>query len=100
MRESLESLVEEARRALGPRLRAVVLGGSLARGEGVVLARGDTSKLLSDIDLYLVVTQPEAEENRSLERALRAQRANDPFFAAPLDLGFVDESWFSRLGST
>lgn len=100
VRAHLAVLIQSARDALGSQLLAVVLGGSLARGEGVVLASKEKAKLLSDIDLYLVLKKPDSQKTGTLESSLREQAAEDAFFAAPLDLGFVEESWFRRLKST
>jgi hypothetical protein len=64
------------------------------------LAGEAEAKLLSDIDLYLVVEDPDPRETGALERSLREQAAKDAFFAAPLDLGFVQQNWFRNLKST
>lgn len=51
--ELLTSIADAAERALGAELVAVLLGGSLSRGQGVARIDG-VPRLLSDLDLYIV----------------------------------------------
>ena len=97
VRRRLDELVDLAKRRFSTRLRAILLGGSLARGEGVVLRRGTDAFLVSDIDMYLVV-EPEVhpEDHHEVESIVQ-ELAEDPFFAAPVDLGVIDPQWFAHV---
>ena len=100
VRERLGELVDLSRKHVGPQLRAVVLGGSLARGEGVVLRKGTEEFLVSDIDLYLVVDGNSMNGSREAREALLSSSTDVSFFRAPLDLGIIHPGWFQQLGPT
>jgi hypothetical protein len=98
--QRLSTLVHLLREGAGPRLCAVVLSGSLSRGEGVVIETAGGLALLSDVDLYAVVDPVDPAADADLARHLRERFAGDSFLLAPLDLGLVDAGYFRRLGST
>lgn len=100
VRRRLGELTERAGEILGSRLEAVILGGSLARGEGAVLRVGPREVLASDIDLYLVVRSWGEHSAGELRREILGRVQEDAFFAAGVDLGLVDREWFGRLGPT
>ena len=96
----LSGLLDLTRSELGNDLVAVVLGGSLARGQGVLAGTPAGDRLLSDIDLYLVVRDPSSPAASHADVALRAFHRQSSFGDVPLDLGLVDRGWFSRLSPT
>ncbi len=96
----LDALVGALRAAGGNALVAVVLGGSLARGEGTVLGTPAGPRLLSDIDLYAVLEPGALARRGEILAAARRAVAGDPFLLAPLDLGAVAPDGFLRLGRT
>ncbi len=96
VRRRLNQLVESARAHFDTGLLAVVLGGSLARGQGMGLRRsGGTVVLLSDIDLYFVVSEriPCEVVAEFLSHSI-AELRGDPRLLAPPDLAIVDENHF------
>jgi hypothetical protein len=64
LRDAARLVVDEVVSGLGAeRIRAVVLSGSVARGEGAVLWRDDGRTLpLADLDLYVVAREGAAQE--------------------------------------
>lgn len=84
---------------LGDDLIAIVLGGSLARGQGMVLGGAEGPRVLSDIDLYVVRAQAAPEREAALRELLRRDLENEGLVLAPLDLAFVEPDYFTTLGS-
>lgn len=80
----------------GSAYRGSVLTGSLARGEGVVLRESNGLRLLSDIDLYVVLgaSHPPADTP-----ALR-RPSTPPWLLGKLDLAVVGRDYFESLGPT
>jgi len=100
LEQHLNALTQLARERSGGDLVAVVLGGSLGRGEGVVLASSPEGQLLSDIDLYLVARNPGSPRALALRAEVRAHHESSGFSGVDLDLGVVAEGWFASLPPT
>ena len=100
LRSRLDGLTGTLVDALGDDALAVVLGGSLARGQGMVLATPDGPRVLSDVDLYVVRSRPQPDRERVLQRELREAMRSDGLVLAPLDLAFVAPDHFEGLGDT
>lgn len=87
---TLQNHVKALSARWAPRLRAVVLGGSVARGEEAWLADGDeVLHLLSDVDLYAVVDG---------QGPLPPPPPAPARLGSRLDLGIVGPSHFATLG--
>jgi hypothetical protein len=89
VRELLDLVVDRTRDALGDHCQAILLGGSLARHQGIAYRDGDESRLLSDLDIYVVRNRARAATEAMLGRELRSRVAEEPRIAPPLDLAFV-----------
>ncbi|MHB2020718.1 MAG: hypothetical protein ACYCW6_27585, partial [Candidatus Xenobia bacterium] len=55
LHQRLGRLARDVRRALGPSLHALVLGGGYGRGEGGVVRQGDGEAPYNDLDLALIL---------------------------------------------
>ncbi len=96
----IDHLVERIKESVPHRLCAVVLGGSLARGQGVsVIESLGTECLLSDIDLYVVVSQSMPTDN-AVAHELRTMVSESRYVLPPLDVGFVDPEYFKSIVGT
>ena len=98
MQALLSELQTEIVRHCEASLHAILLSGSLGRGEAIAIElAGGGWTLLSDIDLYVVTAQEPTAELR----AVLAQRLREaPFLCAGADVAFVRPDHFGRLGST
>ena len=88
----LDQVVELARAQLGDSLQTVLLGGSLARGEAFGVDDAGTLRLLSDLDLYFVVTP--GSSAAELPEKIRAWASVDSFLVAPPDVAVVGPEYF------
>lgn len=99
-----EALVEGTLAKLAPaaqqRLRAVLLTGSVARGEGTWLAAGDTIRLLGDADVLLVLEPgcplPTFAEVAAIESYIAACLEDDGVLAV-VSVNAVHPSYLRRL---
>ena len=99
LRDRLASVTDRLVAGLDDDLLAIVLGGSLARGQGMVLGGDDGPRVLSDIDLYVVRRRPRPEREGRLRAELVSFLESDGLVLAPLDLAFVAPDYFASLGS-
>ena len=100
VRGRLIDLTNQAHDRFGDQLLAVVLGGSLARGQGITLRRRDgRTALLSDIDVYVVVTPTVSMDERAefLGSAIAVLGMDDRMISPP-DLAVVDYGYFAQSG--
>jgi hypothetical protein len=94
-----DAVVSAATARYGGTLRAIVLTGSLARGEGTFRAEGDGWRLLGDAELFLVfrdgVAVPPADEVKTLARMVEARLADT--VTSAVSLTPVQAAYFRRL---
>lgn len=91
----LDDIVELARAELGDKLKTVLLGGSLARGEALGVSEGLGLRLLSDLDMYFVADG----EGANLRQAINRYFGEDEFLVAPPDVAVVPLSFFADSAS-
>lgn len=101
MRDVLRACVAHLTERVGPPvLRAVVLTGSFARGEGTVFARGTRLKVLGDLEFFVVVDG--SLDARRLSRACRAwaleasARLHHRGVSADVEFGPIELDFFAR----
>jgi hypothetical protein len=98
LRALLDDLIERIVGQCGPTLHAVLLSGSLGRGEAIAVDRGALGwALLSDIDLYVVGAQ---DPPAALRASLRERLRQSAFLLAGADVAFVRPAHFAGLGPT
>jgi hypothetical protein len=94
-----DAVVAAATERYGRRLRAIVLTGSLARGEGTFREEGAGMRLLGDAELFLVfrdgASLPRDAETEALARMVEARIAGT--VACTLSLGAVGPDYLRRL---
>lgn len=100
LRERLRAITDLCRELLADDLVAVVLAGSLARGQGMVLNGADGPRVLSDIDLYVVRRRTRRSVEATLRARIRDDLAAEGVVLAPLDLAFVGVDHFAGLGDS
>ena len=89
--------------SLGPRLKAVILTGSLARDEATFLQAGGRVHFLSDAEFILILqdrTQLPEEETITLICRAAEDELRNLNVVCKLSLGAAHESYLSRLGGT
>jgi hypothetical protein len=94
-----DAVVAAATERYGRRLRAIVLTGSLARGEGTFREEGTKTRLLGDAELFLVfhddVRVPSEQETGALAAAVSARVAHE--VACTVSLSPVGPTYLRRL---
>lgn len=98
LRRALDQAMGLLRDRLDDSLHAVVLTGSLARGEGATVDTGQGPRMLSDLDLYVLVADPDRVDAAALRSDL-ARSLADAVGPVVVDLGVVAPDHFARLGT-